>query len=163
MTKWYVSRQSYWGVDDPLVVEIAYGGLDYANPDMLSDPDRIYRYLGCDQEYSNPFEAIRAAFKIRKRWESFWKEEMHYACPRIEIGGTGGNTLPFEEYPLNADLCRWARMEFDKLERCQRCGEPLGDEHWTLWGDESFGKFCSRFCAEEYEFENFYEENDEED
>ena len=35
--KYFVSRQSYWGEEEPLVVEIAHGGLDYANADMLSD------------------------------------------------------------------------------------------------------------------------------
>lgn len=154
--KFYVSRQSYWGCDEPLVVEIASGGMDYANADMLSDPDGRYRKLGCDQEYIDPVESLRVAFRVRKAWQKALRDEGSDETVRIEVGYTGGNTIPFEEYPTNVDLYQWAKEKREKMPKCDQCGNLL---EYCLYGDPDIGRFCSEFCAEEYERENFCDED----
>lgn len=54
VTRWFVSRQDYWGEENPLAVEIAAGGLNYANADMLCV---AYARLGEGEEYEDPREA----------------------------------------------------------------------------------------------------------
>ena len=63
---YFVSRQCYWGVepDEQNVVEIASGGRDYSNPDML-----VEKYAGEGQEYSDPREALEVALSIAKQWK----------------------------------------------------------------------------------------------
>ena len=131
--KWFVSRQSYWGVDDPLVVEIAEGGLDYANPDMLSDPHRIYSRLGCDSEYGDSREALRVALAVRRTWEKENWNNMHYVKPRIELACTYGNTIPYEEYPSALDLYKWAHEEYEKQPKCSWCGESATWRPRSVW------------------------------
>ena len=151
MTKFFVSRQDYWGVDDPLVVEIAGGGTDYANADMLADTtDGRYRKLGCDQEYTNPIDALKAAFRVRRAWEKALREVGDDSLVRIEVGYTGGNTIPFEEYPSNADLYRWAKERQEKMPRCDQCGELIDGETWHSFDDPELGTFCSEYCLDQY-------------
>lgn len=80
--KWFVRRQMYWP-DGQLCVEIAAGGLDYSNPDMLVEK---YQGAGEGQEYEDPEEAAEAAIEIHKLWSR--------DCPDEEIhiahGFTGG-------------------------------------------------------------------------
>lgn len=102
---YFVSRQRYWPHGDH-VIEIACGGLDYANPDMLV---RRYPELGEGREFDDPREALAAAMRIRDAWRG------DGAACRIEAGWTGGNTIPFDEYPSDADLKRWADEEHASL------------------------------------------------
>lgn len=96
----FVSRQSYWGADpdERYVVEIADGGRDYANPDML-----CAKYPGEGREYEDAPEALSAAYKIAARWRA---DE-----PSKQIGIARGHTLgftsPFEPSSVE-ELERWA-------------------------------------------------------
>jgi len=150
---YFVSRQSYVFVDEPLVVEIARGGLDYANADMLSDKRGPYKSLGCGQEYTDPREAIQAAFAIREAWIRCLSPEAD-CKPRIEVGYTGGNTLPFEEYPDDEWLKAWAEQEWEQVPKCAHCGEPLPDnkrEWWHPGFDDIYEeRFCSENCVEQW-------------
>ena len=155
----YLSRQCYWGDDEPNVVEIASGGLDYANPDMLSDKGTQYAKLGCGQEYTDPREALAAAIKIRDAWMVAEPDE----AIRIECGFTGGNTLPFSDYPTDEELLQWAEKAWEGLEKCERCGEVIVDGKWYYLHE--LGQdvhFCSEYCADE-SAAAFYDEEDEED
>ena len=156
----YLSRQHYWGVDEPLVVEIADGGLDYANPDMLCDTEGKYSKLGCDQEYTDPREALKAAIAVRDEWA---KGDDLVSVPRIECGYTGGNTIPFEEFPDDDDLKEWAEQQWNAIPKCDQCGEPLPENkreqyHLLEWDLEE--RFCSEYCAENYA-ESLWEEEEE--
>lgn len=144
MSKWAVIRQNYWGPEEPFVVEIAAGGIDYANADMLGDiEDKIYYKLGCDQEYTDPREALAVTLAVREEWQ---KREPELAI-RIEYGNTGGMTIPFEEYPDDDDLKKWADAEWEKLPKCDGCGEPR-IETWRLTPFPGSGDFCSEYCAQ---------------
>lgn len=144
MDKWFVSRQCYWGVEEgeDLVVEIAYGGTDYANPDMLSDPGGIYGKLGSCKEYSDPREALTAALAVREEWQKQEKDTI-----RIEHGYTGGMTMPFMSFPDDEELKKWAADEWEKLPKCDICGE-VRHETYRLCEDPLAGEFCSELCAE---------------
>ena len=83
---YFVSRQCYWGVEDPYVVEVASGGLDYANPDMLGVK---YKRLGEGKEYLDPREAVQAAIAISRAWT-----ETDGAPLPVAYGATGGMTMP---------------------------------------------------------------------
>lgn len=144
---WFVSRQSYWGVDpdDQYVVEIANGGLDYANPDMLTA-----KYAGEGEEYSDPREAVEAALEIAK----LWKQDHPELKIGIAHGSTGGDTMPFEASEVE-ELKAWAEKAYESLPKCDRCGE-LRKETWHITDDPDFGQFCSEYCVEEYAAQNNY-------
>jgi len=154
MSKWFLSRQCYWGVeyDERLVVEIAGGGCDYANADMLSDPGGEYYRLGCDQEYTDPREALKAAILVRDKWKELDPGEEI----RIEHGHTGGYTMPFMSFPTDEDLQKWADAAYAKLEKCIRCGEIIVGNYFYNLGDPDL-HLCSEYCAEramaDYEME----------
>lgn len=140
--KWFVSRQCYWGVgpEDCSVVEIAVGGLDYTNPDMLVDR---WAKLGEGQEYTDPREALKAAKLIRDAWKTAESDDMVH----IEVGATGGYTMPFAEHPTDEQLDQWALAAWNVAPKCDRCGEPLSDEGFftSAFSDD---KFCSDNCAD---------------
>ena len=136
--KWFVSRQCYFGADpeEQNIVEIAKGGCDYANPDML-----VGKYEGEGEEYSDPREAVTVALEIANQWKK--------DCPNLIIGiGHGctcGMTMPFEADEPE-DLKKWAEETWEKLEKCDWCGEVLPEEHFTLPFTDD--KYCSEYCAE---------------
>ena len=153
--KYFVNRQCYWGEEDPNVVEIAAGGCDYANADMLSDGPE-FRRLGSGEEYIDPREALEAAIAIRDEWNKSGED-----C-RIEHGFTGGYTMPFGEYPTDDELREWAQKTWDAIEKCPMCGDPLPDKRnrWTLteWPDD---EYCSEYCADKAYYD--YAASEEED
>jgi len=134
----FVSRQSYWGVDpnETYVVEIAGGGSDYCNPDAL-----CAKYPGEMREYEDPREAVKVALEIAKLWKK--------AAPKLKIsvacGYTGGYTMPFEP-SSRVVLVKWANKLYGAMPKCDMCSELLPENHYT----DEFGenKFCSERCAE---------------
>ena len=161
MNKWFVSRQNYWGVepDEALVVEIAGGGADYANADMLADTDGLYRKLGCDQEYIDPRTAVNVAIAIREEWARHTDEPV-----RVEKGHTGGMTIPFLEFPTDEELHAWATKRWDEIEKCENCAEPVGDNFWYDPYDQDM-HYCSQLCCDQA-MAAYYEDirdDDEED
>jgi hypothetical protein len=137
---YFVSRQHYWGADpeDAHVVEIAGGGLDYANPDMLSP-----RYAGEGETYEDPREAAAVALEICKAWRGDGRTDA-----KVAYGYTGGYTLPFE--PVSEqELMAWAEKEYRDLPKCDRCGAMRDpDKSWWHGADPDL-RYCSQYCAEE--------------
>lgn len=134
---WYVSRQQYWP-DGTLMVEIAEGGLDYANPDML----RVrFADLGEGCEYTDPREAVEAAIRIAAAWRNTKpRKRVHIGC-----GHTLGFTLPFEGSRIK-ELRTWAKKTWEKLPKCDWCGKPLPDEQHQYTNDLG-NVFCCEYCA----------------
>ena len=134
---WFVSRQCYWP-DGNNVVEIAGGGLDYANPDML-----VSKYAGEGKEYEDPREAVTAALEIAKQWKADSKDK------EIEVvyGYTGGFTIPFEGSE-EKELKEWAEKAYQELPKCDQCGELIKGDGYVLFDDPD-SKYCSEYCAEE--------------
>src|SRR3990172_8947087 len=114
---WFVSRQRYWP-DGENVVEIAYGGQDYANPDMLSPI-----FDGECEEYFDPREAVERAIKIA----GFWKESEPMLEIGIARGYTGGMTMPFTPSDIDS-LKIWAQETYESLPHCCGCGEILKEK-----------------------------------
>jgi len=137
-TPFFVSRQCYWPTGD-LIVEIAMGGMDYANPDMLCS-----KFPGEAEEYADPREAAKAAIEVAR----LWKEAEPDKEISVASGYTGGCTLPFEPSSCQ-EITDWAEELYDKMEKCDVCGELLGSEVLT----DEFGdfKFCGEHCAEKWE------------
>jgi hypothetical protein len=146
----------YWGVplEDAYVVEIAAGGRDYCNPDMLVER---WRTLGEGQEFDDPKDALRTAYAVRAAWRG---AEDNLGV-HIEVGGTCGDTMPFTEHPTDEQLNCWARMTYDQIPRCSRCGDALPDDYFFLIDRQDEGKFCSEHCAD-IAAEAMYAEEDEE-
>jgi hypothetical protein len=141
--KFFVSRQTYWGVEseEGTIVEVAFGGLDYANPDMLVPK---WGRLGEGKEFSDPREAVAAAIAVCDAWRASGEVNA-----KVAMGSTGGNTIPFE--PKEYDEARKRAQElYDKMPKCAECGEALGRETYIHELDDD--KFCSDRCAEE----NYY-------
>ena len=139
--KFFVSRQQYWGIDpeDGTVVEVAVGGLDFANPDM-----RVVRFksLGEGKEYNDPIEAAEAAIAICVRWRA---EEPN---AKVAYGSTGGNTLPFDAETEFEGIREWAKLLHEKLPKCAHCSDLLDLKH-KFHHDLSDGEeFCSENCAD---------------
>lgn len=149
--KWFVSRQCYWGVDpdEQNVVEIAQGGCDYANPDML-----VEKYEGEGKTYTDPVEAVEASLKIAEQW--------HKDSPELIIGvahgSTGGMTMPFEA-DEQEKLREWAKKTLEALPKCDRCGAVLPEEYYTV-PDLDDEKFCREYCAKERASELYQEEEE---
>lgn len=144
--QYFVSRQCYWP-EGTLIVEVAAGGLDYSGADMLTPK---YRSLGESEEYNDPREAVDAAIKVRDAWKNDKPdEEIH-----LGYGHTGGFGLQFE--PSEDDeAIAWAEKAYEKLPKCDHCGDVLGKHTYTNEYSLVFEtKFCSENCAEmNYEFE----------
>lgn len=151
----FVSRQRYWP-DGDLVVEIASGGVEYSNPDMLVEK---YGKLGEGLETNDPREALEAAIAVRDAWNADLKavyEEIeaptardpNFFYSRVEIGYTMGMTMPFESYPSDDDLREWAEKAWENTPKCDQCGEPLPEEpdRYVLYDYPDF-LFCSDNCA----------------
>jgi hypothetical protein len=150
MNMWTVTRQNQWP-EGTLCVEISKGDSNYTNPGQL-----VEKYPGEGQEYQNPVEAVEAGIAIANAWRkdvySGPKEDRQQVF--IAVGNTGGMTMPFEGEPVSKATCEklreWAAEEWESVEKCQHCGEPIGKRYVYLHHDEDF-KFCDSMCAENYE------------
>ena len=148
--RYFISRQLQW-MTGSNVVEIAAGGLDYSGPDMLSDPGNIYGPLGDMLETSDPREALKAAFAIRKAWH---EELRAAACAdpeisdeiHIEVGYNLDMITPTEN-PTDEQLHEWAQMEWEAAPKCYWCNEVIEEPYRIPEIDEIDVQFCSEWCA----------------
>jgi len=144
----YVSRQISWP-DGFRYVEIETGGPDMASPGELAGR------LGGEGEYTDPREAVEAAIAL---WET-WQAVEPYSAIGISLGTTlGGVCVHDPDMQPDLDALRaWAEERYEDMPKCDRCGDPLGKETWTLpdydYADE---RFCSENCADLAR--EFYEE-----
>lgn len=134
---YFVSRQQYWP-DGDFFVEVVSGGMDYANADML-----VSRYPGEGEEYEDPRKAVDVAIQIRNRWQADCpEEEINLGC-----GATGGFTIPMSA--CNDDEAEtWAEKIYEKLKKCEECGEILGKTKFTHTLACFEQEFCSEYCSE---------------
>lgn len=142
--RWFVSRQDYWGEENPLAVEIAAGGLDYANADMLTV---AYQFLGEGREYDDPREAAVAAVAVAEAW----RRDSGRAADEItvRVGYTGGMSMPFDE-GTDDEALAWAERTHAGLPKCPHCGDLMGTQRWVpcdfpVDDDEAC---CSESCCE---------------
>lgn len=125
------------------VVEVSQGGLDYANPDMLSP-----RYPGEGDSYDSPLEAAGTAIEICRAW----RQDGHKAA-KVAYGATGGMTLPFSPCTFD-ELRTWAKTRYqqmlDCLQPCNHCGQPIWDPR-KAYSVPGLGadRFCREKCAED--------------
>ena len=142
---YYVSRQRYWP-DGVLRVEIAGGGMDYANPDQITVK---YSSLGEGCEYSDPVDAVEAAIAVCKAWRKDTKK----GARTIQIchGHTLGYTMYFDPCTFKEGRS-WAIEERKRLPKCPYCGCVVGEKKWRhSLNDEPF---CSEDCADsDFEFQ----------
>ena len=131
-----VTRQIQWPYGTP-VVEVSGGGLDYTNPDAL-----VAKYPGEFETYDDPREAVNVAIAICEAWR---KDDEPDA--QMGYGATGGMTMPFDASTYE-EARAWAQKRYETLPKCDRCGELLPAQHYTVpqLDDE---KFCREYCAEE--------------
>ena len=131
-----VTRQIQWP-EGKHVVEISAGGFDYTNPDAL-----VAKYPGEFGEFCDPREALKVAFDIAECWQKDEPEK------KIGIGAgyTGGYTMPFESMD-RVDLEQWAQEEYEKLRKCNKCGDFIKGDQYGIYG--LYAVFCSEYCAEE--------------
>lgn len=150
--KYFVSRQRYWP-DGDLFVEVAVGGLDYANPGMLTQK---FINLGEGKEFSDPRKAAKAAINIRDAWKKINQdEEINIGC-----GCTGGMTMPFDACE-DEELIKWAEKRFEAAEKCDWCGDIMPDNgKWQHDFSPDF-QFCSENCAN-LDYEEYMKIDDEE-
>jgi len=121
---YFVSRQKYYP-EGTKVVEIAIGGSDYANPDML-----IEKFPNEGKTYKDPRQAVEVAIAICKLWRKLEKDK----SIKIAIGTTGGYTMPFETVSFQKAL-KWAEEEYQRLKKC-KCGKIANQEMG----------YCSQIC-----------------
>jgi hypothetical protein len=150
-SRFFVSRQQYWGEENPYTVEIACGGLNYANPDMLGVR---WANLGEGKEFSDPEEAVEAAIAICEQWRKTQPEA------QVAMGHTGGNTLPFEGEEFDSLRLRAKKLK-DELPKCDQCGGLLGKDTYTHELAFDGEKFCREYCAEKHYNEILSSESEE--
>ena len=145
-----ITRQDYWGSEDDerYCVEIATGGLDYANADALAG-----KYPGEFDVYEDPREALDVAIEIAKAWQ----KDQPDIIVNISHGFTGGMSMPFE--PSDEDeLKEWAQKEYDKLPKCARCGGVIKEAWFNPHSAFTGFEFDSEYCADQDYFDNLEEE-----
>jgi hypothetical protein len=140
--RYFVSRQLYY-YSRLLIVEIAAGGLDYSNADMLVAE---YKNLGEGQEFIDPREAVDAAIAIARAWR---KDEpgKHIV---IGHGHTMGMGMEFEGCSFK-DAQKWAEDVYETSPKCDQCGELLPDEKHCYTDEFGEAKLCSERCSEKWE------------
>lgn len=142
---WTITRQSQWSTGNQ-VVEISAGSLDYANADALCK-----KYKGEFETFADPREAVSAAIRIAEQWQKDNPKEKIL----IDHGSTGGFTMPFDGIRLTkktkAELKKWADDLYEKMEKCDHCGDVL-PEKGKRWGNCDYGEYncCSEYCADKY-------------
>ena len=87
MDLWFVSRQRYLDGEHRRIVEIALGGRDYSNPDML-----VPQFHDEGREYEDPREAVKAAISVCEQWRKARPAD----DPHVAHGATAGFTMYFE-------------------------------------------------------------------
>ena len=140
-----VTRQRQWPDGTP-VVEISAGGLDYTNPDAL-----VAKYQGEFETFDDPREAVDTAIAICKAWRQDGERRA-----RVGHGATGGMTMPFDTCTF-PEARAWAKKRYEKLPKCDRCGDLLPEKHYTI-PDLDDEVFCREYCAEQRYAEAFPEE-----
>lgn len=148
-----VTRQSQW-TTGLSIVEVSWGGIDYCNPDALSQ-----KYPGEFKEFDDPREAVEIAIDICKAWRKDGEK-----CAKVGVGSTGGMTMPFEPSTFK-DVKKWAEGVYKDLKKCPVCGkitedlkewysatEQIDDDFYPIETDE---KYCSELCADK---NSIYEE-----
>ena len=121
------------------MVEVSAGSFDYTNPDALV---ATFANLGEGETFLSPVAAVEAAIAICRAWRNDGAP-----TAKVAYGATGGMTMPFD--PCTYEEARkWAAKREVVLPRCDRCGELLPENHFTV--PELDGeKFCRSYCAEE--------------
>ena len=162
--EWTETRQSQWSNNGLYVVEISAGGVDYTNPDALTN-----QYPGEFETFRGMLPAVEAAIKIAELWKADEKKRKKSRKIHIGWGGTGGMTMPFDamgacktNYKI---LRREAAKHDEKLEKCECCGEilPAKNHCNSRYGNkrtimDNEYPFCSVHCAEKDECEWHKEE-----
>jgi hypothetical protein len=115
---YFVSRQIYSYPSGKHIVEIAVGGKDYCNPDMLV-PN--FKDLGEQREFDSATKALEAAQRVATAWRKICNKDIQVAA-----GCTGGCTLPFEP-ESNEELKEWAARR-DKVDAQERALDFVDDE-----------------------------------
>ncbi len=158
---WTVTRQCQWP-EGTLCVEISKGDANYTNPGQL-----VEKYPDEGQEFMDPRQAVDAGIEIAQAWRrdvySGPKEDRQLVL--IAVGNTGGSTCPFEGERLTGEvltkLREWASKEWESIEKCQQCGDPIGKKYVYLHDDDC--KFCDRQCCENYEIDQAREMAEDEE
>lgn len=135
---YYVSRQYYY-YSGLKMVEIAYGGCDYANADQLVTK---YGRLGEGKEFLNPKNAVEAAIDVRDEWQKDSKEKIN-----ISLGSTKGFSMEFEPM-TDEELIEKAQKLYDGMDKCEKCGDLLEE---TYFSEYLQANFCSTNCLEKAE------------
>ena len=155
---YFVSRQMYYGEhpSQGTVVEIADGGRDYANPDMLVEK---WPRLGEGREYDDPREAVAVAIAICNAWRANGERRA-----KVAYGHTGGNTLPFEPCTYR-DARAWAEARWEAAPKCAQCGGLLPDacKRWCpMYADfrDETEACCSERCAEKRDSADTYADSE---
>ena len=121
------------------MVEVSAGGHDYTNPDALVVK---FARLGEGETFLAPVAAVEAAIAICRAWR---KDGAPTA--KVAYGATGGMTMPFDSCTYE-EAREWAAKREEQMPRCDRCGELLPEEHYTV-ADLDGERFCREYCAEE--------------
>lgn len=147
--KYYVSAQHYWP-DGEKLVEIAYNGLDYSGPDMVSI-NSIH-----EGEYDDPKETAEAAIALSKEWTD---------CEGIAIGGLAGDILELRD-DLQDSLKEWQESQFKKhWTHCDVCADPMpkNGENWENYElpETQEMNICTENCCDTYAQQQMEEQDRE--
>jgi hypothetical protein len=147
--KFYVSLQRYY-YSGLLMVEIVTGGRDHANPGEILG-SRLCQRHGAGRTFSDPREAVTAAYNVAKQWKSELcakggltkKQRKVY----MSLGATGGMGIELE--PMSLQECQEKADEiYEKLPKCAQCSGLLDEESYYDPEGIIEGKFCSESCID---------------
>lgn len=146
MSKFIVTRQSYWHEGGALGVEIALGDGETWNPGALAS-----RYDDDFFESDDPREVVKAAIRLR----TYWRADLTTDEPIAFTFSFNDLCYPgLEEGDTIYDLTRWASEKYNEMPKCDHCGSLITGDPWQLiydHGDPDAPKFCREYCVEEYD------------
>ncbi len=155
---WYQNQASGEGGERIQLVEIAQGDYDHSGSDALVED---YKSLGEGESFALAVDAVKAAIAIRDAWLLARPHAKHK--PMIGYGNTHGGMFEIEPTEkTDEELRAWAAEIDEKLPRCDQCGEPLPPSPFILFEYSDDFKFCSEYCAENYEEQNLMNDEEEE-
>lgn len=139
--KMIVTRQSNYYDNGAFSVEIA-AELDYAGPGALYS-----RFSGDFAESDDPREIAEIAIRLRKQWylSDIPYGPTEYIPFTLSMNGFAYATV--EDGFTAAGLRRWAKAKYEKMPKCDYCGEVPATEYTNYELNDQVTA-CSEYHAE---------------
>jgi hypothetical protein len=146
---YFVTRQSYWHEEGAYAVELCIApSMDYTSPGMLVSRPGIPD----GGEFDDPREAAREALDIALAWPECEGRVVIASGYGLQMVYPGIDDPDVTFSPVQALM--WADAEYERLPKCEECGEPGREYTANETGDNFIA--CGDTHADDYIARNYY-------